>query len=259
MDKKIDEEKYKNQFIKICKSIYFIKSNSLLKKAKDIDSFKLDHKPLLRGLLIEDELILKFFKMNNTLSLHKVQVFPGSNKVNQPFYPSNERYYYDSIQKRWFINIKKIRFNPSEINFKGSKIFKAKARCLTKISIGHCFIDLIIDNTIIDIKTDVHSKALKKHIKQVFIQAVMFSSFLKSQMKFHESYTPEHMKLIKQPINNIAIYFWRTNEFYKYDLNDLIPAYKFNRLVRIYTLLGRVNSTELRKIMRQFLFYGTKL
>lgn len=244
-----NEQQLIDEFVELCKSAQFKKIKTSLKKSKEVNNFKLEDAPLLRGQLIEDELIIKFFEFNKTKALHKVQISPLGKKVFPPQpSPKFSRFVYN----QWFKNNRTI-YNSNDVIFREEKLFKAKSRCLTKISIGYCFIDLILDDTIIDIKTDIHSKNIKKHLKQLLIHSIMYSSFLKSKIKFHSAYSLQQVKKIKEPINNIAIFFWRTNELYKYDLNDLIPRYKFNRLVRIYCLLGKSYSTELRKIMRKFM------
>ena len=257
---KITITKNIEEFTKICESIKFQKVNSILKPSNEIDLYKLEFKnQLLRGQLIENLLMYKIllknfdktiFKLEGRLrtkqNIFKISSSEGIKRLLERM--DRKHILFDIFLGRLLFNHPD-GFNPREILFKGEKLFKAKNRCIIKPSIQYCFIDVIVDDTLIDIKTDVNSKSLRKYLKQTFIQSVMFSSFLKTQKKYTDYLTVNEINLINQEIKHIAIYFWRTNEFFKYNLLDLTSTNKYKKLVNIYTVLQKTHSRELREIM----------
>ena len=247
-----------SEFIAINSSIKYKRTESLLKPYERIDPFRLDlNTPFLSGKLIEYALIEKIFTQNKSKVLHKVQ---GE-------YRQREKEYYVQIQNynlqeiireskigsSWLFDnyFTKNSINPDQIKFVGSDFFEAKYRCLTKPSIDYCFIDVIIDDTIIDIKTDVSSCDVMKYFKQVFMHSILYTSFLRTNISFDISIKVEDLNYVIFPIKKVAIYYWRTNEFYQASIKTLLPKSKFDRLVDIYTELHLTHATLLRKILRR--------
>jgi hypothetical protein len=270
------------EFKSICKSINFSKGQSITKANKIPDSFKLDFKyPLLRGILLEDILIQKILLLNKFKSIYTLegrsridkntnQLFIRLSSVNHKLTKSRKEASENLIenllfkkafklsQLKWFdakLNtFNSTIFDHSEVKLKGLKIFKANNRCLAKVSIDYCFIDLIIDQTIIDLKTDINTESLKKYVKQVFTQAIMYSSFLKLKRQYQINFSNYDIEMINYPVTEIAIYYWRSNEFFKYNIGDLLSFKKFTKLVNIYTELYISHATELRKIIKKDMF-----
>jgi hypothetical protein len=247
-----------SEFIDINSIIKYKKTDSLLKPLKRIDSFKLDvNNPFLSGQLIENALIEKIFSQNKSKVLHKVQ---GEYKQREKeYYVQIQNYSLQKIIREskigssWLFDnyFTKNRINPDQLKFLGSDLFEASYRCLTKPSIDYCFIDVIIDDTIIDIKTDVSSCDVMKYFKQVFMHSILYTSFLRTNMSFDVSIKTEDLNYIIFPIKNVAIYYWRTNEFYQASIQALLPKGEFHRLVDIYSELHLTHAKSLRKILRR--------
>lgn len=265
MSKPISDSSFIQSVEKICNSAKFNQSNSHLKKFKIPSDFKMDFSnQLLRGSLIENVLMLKLLQLNKYKSIYKIEGKYRergsviSLRTFNRFPPKKKR----STHLSWIQQIFAENYFPSsipffkseEVIFKASRHFKAKDRCLIKPSIDYCFIDIIIDNTLIDIKTDIDTKKLKDYIKQVIVQSVMFSSFLKAKIIYDNSFGLWEHKMITAPIDTVAIYFWRTNEFFKYPISDILSNTMFDKLVSIYSNLSGSQRTQMRNIMKRHLF-----
>jgi hypothetical protein len=271
-----------HEFKSICKSIKYSQTKSITKRNKIIDAFKSNFNyPLLRGILLEDIIIQKVLLLNKLRSIYRLE---GKGRVDRKtnklvFKLSSANHKFSKTRREAGTNLKenlliqnalklsKLRwynspantfnstyFEDAEVKVKQLKSLKANKRCLAKVSIDYCFIDLIIDEIIIDIKTDNNSKCLKKYLRQVFIQAVMYSSFLKQKKQYRQNLSPFDIEMINIPMNGIAIYYWRSNEFFKYNITDLLPINKYKRLVNIYAQLYNTHATELREIIRKYIF-----
>jgi hypothetical protein len=251
-------------FKELCKNLKFCKSESITKALKEINTFKLDTKnQLLRGIYLEEALLIKIIEYNKYQAIYRPQGrFSTRNNcfkmrcfVNSTLHRQNFKKNKSRIFPNDYLTINHIYFNPDKRSYLDiptvkNKIFKAKLRCLAKISIEYCFIDLIIDNTIIDIKTDLNTKSLKKYLRQGFMQSVLFSSFIKNKKEFKDSFTKEDIQSFDIPINSFAIYFWRSNEYFKSSLNDIIQPQDFEKLVDIYTSLQFSHGMTLRNILK---------
>jgi hypothetical protein len=246
-------------FSNICRSTKFKKVKSTTKPNRLIDPYKMDFKdPLKRGRFIENLLVHKISEKNFTKSIHRL----NGRKFRDIF----KLYLCESISIKIgddTLFIKELpfghlpEFKLSEIILKREKIFKAKRRCITKSSIDpYCFIDTIIDDTIVEIKTDINIKSLTKYLKQALIQSLGFANFLSAEKEYDDEsrFSKKHIALINQKVEYVGIYFWRTNEFFKYKITDIIPQRKYNMLVKIYNELQNPHATKLRKIMEKNLF-----
>lgn len=255
------------EFISIANCIKFYKPESLLKPYDVIDPYKLDlSNPLLRGQLLEEALIKKIILINRTRVLNRLEGYLYMKrfklKIKIPNYLFWNKIGTSDFLLHYLIENSPFKipqsnqpncFDYKELNFGGEKLFKAKKRCITKPSIEYCFIDVIIDDTIIDIKTDTSTNDIKQYFKQIFIQSVLYSCFLKLNIDFDAEISLKDRNLIKQPIKNIALYYWRTNEFFKFCLSDIIPNDKFEILVNIYSELQVTHSTQLRHHLKQII------
>lgn len=101
------------------------------------------------------------------------------------------------------------------------QFFEAKYRCLIQPRFLYRTPDFIIDDMLIDFKTDIDVNKSKNHWQQVFNQYL--SVIAVQQSKEAHFYVSDYDKqLILYPINKIGIYYWRYNHLSIIDLQKVL-------------------------------------
>lgn len=257
-----------SELMEICQLTKFQKPENLLPKFSHELEFPIkDNNPFSRGKTIERLLIIRIITENLDYNIHrlncKIRNYSSKLKINRlsnlkpyiEFFKSNNIIIPELIGNHVFPPFSN-KPDQLDIPFYGKGKFKATYRCLTQPSLGFCLPDVIIDDMLIDIKTDFSSKDLKKYSRQVFVQSLLFELFLKSEKQYSGQFSESEIQIINYPIQALGIYYWRTNEFYRFELSELIELNSYQRLLDIYLENEHVYGLEMREILLKNLFSG---
>jgi hypothetical protein len=251
------------ELIRLCKTAKLSIPNSILKPNRNI---KTDYMDLTnqfdRGLIIEDLVIKDALYQNRLISIKDIKgdsyAINSSDMIVSSLdsrYPCVEN---NNILFQLNEMLYKISINSKPILTKTAikKCFTARKLFVAKTYIDYCNIDLIVDKNIIDIKSDISKKKIKRYVKQVFIYAIQYNTFIKMQKEYSNKLTPTQIALIESAecINTISIYYWRFNEFFKWKISDIMPLENFNALVDFYTQHYIQFGTKIRKFIEKELF-----
>jgi len=91
----------------------------------------------------------------------------------------------------------------------------------------------VIDDAIIDIKTNTGFTELKDHCAQLLHQLVDFYAFRSfSNVRYdQETISDFDRKKILLPIRKICLYYYRYGKFFTVDLKKLLTEEEFNQLI----------------------------
>lgn len=215
-----------------------------------------------RGLIIEDAVITEALFHNRNLSIHNLEGktnYRNTKAININLLDKSfpKRYKNDLIEE--------IHRNEYTNSLDGKPLlsknnlmehFTSIHSCIAKTFIDYCCIDLIIDDNIIEVKSDVQSIKLKDYVKQVLLHSIQYNRYKSLEKIYHKDLSDEQIRLIKagEKVNNVSVYFWRTNEFYKWKVSDLIPIDEFNKLVNLYTRNYHLCGTAIRRHIKNKIF-----
>ena len=113
--------------------------------------------------------------------------------------------------------------------------FRCKRRCLLKPKFIATFPDAIIDDTIIDIKTNIGFTELKDQCAQLLNQVIDFYAFRNfNNVIFNKTRISDfERKKILLPVRKLCLYYYRYDKFFTVDLKKVIGENEFNQLIAI--------------------------
>lgn len=220
----------------------FIEKTSAIKAGNEIEKFFLLHIYLLnfhsviyrfdsQGLY-KDGFLEKIIATINGLPLDK-----RSHKINYniPF-PHNEKELYSDETNNWLIpwmtaNLEmylakgRIEYLDEILLIQFEKIkstFKCSNRCILKSRFINTYPDIIIDDSLIELKTNSNFKELKKHLRQILNQFIDFQIFSSFSNISYGNLGMQEKKLLAYPIEKVSLYYYRYNKLLSIDLNTMI-------------------------------------
>lgn len=245
--------------IELCQNCDLPEKESIIPPFKNINHYKLDYvKQLKRAQLLEGAILNRIISKNPKTTLRNIRGEYRGNGKNGYYKLQIGHVFFPWLQEDELYHGKS-EFDRDGFRYKHNRHFKASYRCLPKISIDYCFTDIILDDTIIDIKTDINTKSYTKYLRQVFIQAVMFEAFLRSKIECNDRHPmfddfSKKINLIKLPIHNVALYFWRSNHLFKHPIIHIAEPEVFDQIVKIYIASEGYDRGEVRSVIRKNLF-----
>ncbi len=120
--------------------------------------------------------------------------------------------------------------------------FRCKRRCLLKPKFIATFPDVIIDDTIIDIKTSTGFTDLKDHCAQLLHQFIDFHAFRNFQNVVFDGDTISDFdrKKILLSVRKICLYYFRYGQFFTVDLKRLLAEEEFAQLISVKKDYSRI-------------------
>ena len=153
--------------------------------------------------------------------------------LNDGLFEKILREHYDSINYD-----KKLGWHFLLTNYK----FVGKRRCLLKPKFIATFPDVIIDDTIIDIKTNTGFTDLKDQCAQLLHQFIDFYAFrnFSNVVYNNDTISDYDRKKILLPVRKICLYYYRYNKFFTIDLKKLLSEEEFNQLIAVKKDYSRI-------------------
>lgn len=119
--------------------------------------------------------------------------------------------------------------------------FRCKKRCLLKPKFISTYPDIVIDDTIIDIKTNIGFSELRNQCAQLLNQFIDFYAFRNfSNVVYHKDISDFEKNKILLPIKKLCLYYYRYDKFFTIDLMKLTSKEEFNQLVAVKRKYSRI-------------------